>query len=384
MEHLAARQRLWSFLRAVVGPVIRRMQHYTPEVCRAEGTLLVLSNHVTDWDAIFVSMAFPRYMSFVASEHLFRLGWLSKVLVALLAPIARLKATSALDTVLTMVRRLKQGVSVALFPEGVRSFQGTTEPIMPVIAKMAQSCGATLVTYRIRGGYLASPSWSGSRIRKGKIRGEVAGVYPPEQLKAMTADEVYRLICRDLWVDAYADQKEAPVVYKCKGGSAEYLERILCLCPACGGIGTLHSHGDRISCGCGFSARYTPTGFFEGAPYENLHLWDEAQTRQLERMADALAEDQPLFADDDITLRQILRDHTVSQPETGCMKLYRDRLEVCGNSFPLSDITGINLHGPQTIDLAAARKSYEIKCSRVYSARKYKTMVEYLQNKQDS
>jgi hypothetical protein len=81
-------------------------------------------------------------MYFVASEHIFRWGLLSKLIVFLQAPIARLKATADTSAVRQVLRRLQEGHSVCIFrraaapipekpppsPPQSANWSGTAEP----------------------------------------------------------------------------------------------------------------------------------------------------------------------------------------------------------------------------------------------------------------
>ena len=67
---------------------------------------------------------------------------------------------------MAVMRRLRKGGSVAIFAEGNRSFNGLTGDILPATGKLARSSGASLVTFRFSGGYLSSPRWCGSRVRR--------------------------------------------------------------------------------------------------------------------------------------------------------------------------------------------------------------------------
>ena len=378
MEHLRRYRFLWRFLYPIASAWMKRKFNYTPEVCTLPGPFLVLCNHNTDWDPLLLAIAFPEYMSFVASEHIFRWGFAGKLIVWAMNPIARLKGTTAGDTAMTMLRRLRKGVSVAMFAEGNRSFNGLTNPILPATGKLARSGGATLITYRLDGGYFTSPRWSAA-LRRGKMTGRVVNVYTPEQLKAMSADAVNAAIRADLAVDAYAVQREEMVAYKGKG-LAEHLECVLCRCPKCGELGTLKSAGDTLSCPCGFSVRYNAYGFFEGddAPFDNVTEWDAAQTEALFALADA-AGDGPIFSDGGMTLKEIDLDaHAETVLGSGSMTLYADRLECCGRVFPLSDLTGFSLVQGQTVDLVCAGRNYEITSPEVRCTRKYMTVIEHL------
>ncbi len=384
MEHIGRYRRFWKIFRPLLAPWIRRKFNYAPEICTVEGPCLILANHNLDWDPLILACAFPEYMSFVASEHIFRWGFAAKLLVFFLSPIARQKGTTAADTAMTMLRRLRKGVSVAMFADGNRSFNGLTGTILPATGKLARSSGATLVTYRIDGGYFTSPRWSGNNLRRGKMTGRVVNVYTPAQLKAMTGDEVNDAIVRDLFVDAYAVQREEMVPYAGKR-LAEGLETVLCRCPKCGAIGTLRSEDDTLRCGCGFSVRYNQYGFIEGgdAPFDNITDWDRAQTAELCALADA-AGDAPVFSDDGMLLKEIFIDHSEKILGTGTMTLYTDRLEVCGQVFPLSELGGFSLHGPQTADLSFGTRCFEISSDAVRCTRKYMLVIDYLRSKRTS
>ena len=378
MEHLGRYRFLWRFFRPFVRFWLQRKFNYDAEVCTEQGPFMVLCNHNTDWDPLLLACAFPDYMSYVASEHIFRWGLAGKLIVALMAPIARLKGKTAGDTAMTMLRRLRKGISVAMFAEGNRSFNGLTNEILPATGKLARSSGVKLITYRLDGAYFTSPRWSAS-LRRGKMTGRIVRVYTPAELKAMSADEVNAAIRRDLFVDAYAVQRKAMVPFRGKN-LAEHLETVLCRCPRCGAIGTLKSEGDTLRCACGFSVRYNVYGFLEGedAPFDNITAWDAAQTEQLITLADA-AGDGPIFSDDGMDLKEVFQDtHGETPIGTGRMTLFADRLECCGMVFLLSELGGFSLVRAQTVDLSCAGRCFEITSPEVRCTRKYMTVIGHL------
>lgn len=376
MKHSGRYRAVWKIARKLLSPWLKKKFNYTPDLCTAEGPFLVLANHNTDWDPLLLACAFPDYLSFVASEHIFRWGLIAKLLTFLVDPIARLKGTTAGDTALTMVRKLRKGVSVAMFAEGNRSFNGVTGSILPSTGKLAKMSGAALVTYRMDGGYFTSPRWCGSKLRRGKITGRIVHVYTPAELKAMSADKVNTAIRRDLFVDAYAVQREEMVPFVGKN-LAEHLETVLCLCPRCGGLDTLRSEGSTLSCSCGFSARYNEYGFLESkdAPFDNITDWDRQQTKQL---IDMIRSDGPVFSDKDMVLKEILPGHKSRLLGNGDLTLFRDRLECCGRVFPLRQLGGFSLHGAQTVDMSCGGRSFEISSPQVRCTRKYMLVIEHL------
>ena len=139
---------------------------------------IVLSNHVTDFDPLFVALSFPRQMYFVASEHIARWKNAFKFIRFGFDPIMRYKGSVAASTVMEVLRRVRAGNRVCIFAEGARSWDGITNPILPATGKMVKSARCALVTYKIVGGYFASPNWSeGCGTRRGFIRGDVVNVY---------------------------------------------------------------------------------------------------------------------------------------------------------------------------------------------------------------
>jgi len=197
------------------------------------GTYIVLANHTTDYDPVFVAASFPEQMYFVGSEHIARWKRFYKTLNYVFAPIMRPKGSLAGSTVMDILRKVRSGANVCVFAEGVRSWDGVSSPIMPSTGSLIKSAKCGLVTYKIVGGYFTSPMWSGSNTRRGYTYGAPVRVYEKEELAKMTVDEINQLIVTDLYEDAYARQLEQPRRYKGKG-LAERMENLVFICPACG------------------------------------------------------------------------------------------------------------------------------------------------------
>ena len=206
-----------------------------------------------------VGLAFPDQMYYVASEHIFRWGFISKLINFLVAPIPRVKAITEIQTVINILKRLKAGANVCMFAEGNRSFSGETGVVHPATGKLVKKSGVSLITFRLDGGYFTSPRWS-KTLRKGMMKGRMIKEYTPEELKTMTADEVYSAIKSDLYVNAYEEQEKDPVEYT-GDKLAENLETALYWCPKCESIATLKSKGDRLFCECGLDLKYDTYGY---------------------------------------------------------------------------------------------------------------------------
>ena len=331
-------EEVWRTLYPVVRPWLTRKFNLTHEDLHIDGPILLIPNHTCAWDPLLVAMSFPdKQLYYVASEHLFRMGPLSRMIVWLQAPIPRRKAAAGTDTVKACLRHLREGHSICLFAEGEQCWAGVNNPIFPATGKLAKASGATLVTYRVEGGYLSVPRW-GKGVRRGRVHGYPVGVYPPEQLKTMTPQEINEIIMRDTREDAWQRQERNPVAFR-GTDIAEGLEYALYLCPRCLRIGTLQTRSDRIFCSCGLDLKYTEYGFFAPeTPFKTILDWDNWQRGTLIRREFAHGERDRLFSDPAMRLTRVVSGHKDELLEKGTLVQYKDRL-VCGSyTFPMKDI----------------------------------------------
>ena len=247
-------------LRYTLGTYTRLRYRIKIERFREQGKrqYLILTNHQTAFDQFFIGMSFRGPLYYMASEDIFSLGWVSSLIRWLVAPIPIKKQATDLKAVLTCMRVVKEGGTIAIAPEGNRTYSGKTIYMNPAIAPLARKLGLPIVLYRIEGGYGVHPRWS-DVVRKGKMRSYVSRVIEPEEYASLSDAELFDLIEKGLYVDeANAD---ARFLHKKR---AEYLERCIYVCPSCG-LSSFHSHDDVITClRCEKKARYTESTELEG------------------------------------------------------------------------------------------------------------------------
>lgn len=374
MEHSKRHRIVWKLLRPFARLLLKCKFNYSAPTYAPEGPFIVLCNHVTDWDPIFVGAAFKEQMYFVTSEHLLRLGFVSKLIMWLQAPIARQKGGSAAGAVKAMLRAMKEGHNIGLFPEGNRTWDGVTRDFPASTGKLVRTCGGTLVTFRLSGGYFASPRWAGAAIRKGRVRGQVVGTYSPEELKAMSPEEINAIIRRDLYEDAYEEQRKHPVPYRGKR-LAEHLETLLFTCPKCGAMHRMVSRDDRFICeNCGMETRFSVNGFFSGGrlPFDNVRDWNRWQEEQIKKLCER-AGDGPIFSDSELQLSRVDSARGSEIIGFGELLLYKDHLELpTGISLPVEEITGMSLRGPSDLYIGTANgSSFELHSGKVRCTVKY-------------
>ena len=96
MDDYARHGKIWKILYALCHRWICRKFALEHQDLDIEGPVLLVPVHTCAWDPLLVAMSLPRkQVYYVASEHLFRLGPVSRLLNWLVAPIPRRKASSA-------------------------------------------------------------------------------------------------------------------------------------------------------------------------------------------------------------------------------------------------------------------------------------------------
>ena len=381
-------QRVWNFFWYFTAPVFKAIYSYKCKVAPAiQGPYLVISNHTTELDCVLVGMSFKKQMYFVASEHVYRKGWVSKLLYWSFEPIAKIKGSSDTLTVMKIIRKLRNGYNVCLFAEGNRSFDGRNFPVFEATGKLAKICGASLVTYRIEGGYLTNPRW-GFGVRRGKAYGQIVNIYSPEQLEKMSVEEVTKTIVSDIKEDAYERQALKPVAFKGKN-RALGIECAYCVCPRCHTLGKITSKGNKVLCtSCGNETEFDVYGNFAPAfGVTNPKEWEDFQEEYLKKLAASAQNDtEPFFTDSDVSLKTVDSEHNEKEIGNGRMTLYRNRFEftpINGNAISLSineipDMSVYSRNGFVFSDSAGTH--YEIKSIQKKSplnVRKYISIWKY-------
>ena len=352
----------------LVSPFLKGIFRFRFQRMKLTGPTLVICNHATNFDPLLVSICFPKdHMHFVASEHLFRLGWVSRFLRYVFDPIPRRKATSGADTAMACLRKLRQGRSVCLFAEGECTWDGITAPIVPSTGRLAKMSGVSLMTCRLEGAYLTAPRW-GKGVRPGRMKLCHVATYSPEQLKEMDGSQIEALIQRDIHTDTWQAQQENPMAYRHRR-RAENLQTVLYLCPACRQTGTLDSRGKNLFCACGQKWEFTPFGRFAPAePFGDIAQWDAWQRREL---AQRMEEGRLVLEDPQVTVFCLEADHQQTALPPATLVLEKDVLR-CGQlQWKLAEIDDLALVLSRNLLLSSGKDYYQLKGPKGCSMRKY-------------
>ena len=362
---------LYTVLRPLVAVFLKIKFGYTYKKAKnlPKSPYIVLSNHVTDFDPLFVGVSFPQ-MYFVGSEHISRWGFAFKLIKFALDPILRYKGTSASHAILDILRRVRKGANVCMFAEGVRSWDGMPSPIAPTTGQLIKSARCALITYKISGGYFVSPMWSQGGTRRGYIHGEPVAIYTQEELASMSVDEINEIINRDLYEDAYARQAESPKKYKGKQ-PAFRMESMLYICPFCSAHDSMHSEKDKVECKeCKQGFTYDEFGMLHGLPYDTvkaLAAW------QKDKMRDDI-ENKVVYKANGARVSTV-KDHEETFVCESELSMTNDELCFGDITIPISDISDLAMHGKYTLVLSVGKDYYEIVIPQDSNA--YKFFIKY-------
>ena len=331
---------------------------------------LLLKNHQTAFDQFFVGLCVaPRPVYYLASEDLFNLGFLSTLLRWAVAPIPIKKQTTDVQAVMNCIRVAREGGTIALAPEGNRTFSGLPCYSNPAITPLVKKLGLPLAIFRIEGGYGIQPRWS-DVCRKGTMRAYVSRIIEPEAYKDLSKEELFALIRKELYVDETQSGQEFH-----HKKLAEYLERALYVCPWCG-LTEFRSENDIITCkSCRRQIRYLPDQQLKGLdcdfPFPYVAQWYQYQCDFVNGLDTAAYLEKPIYKDTaTISVVEPYKRKTVLEQDAAII-LYGNRIQAGGKILFFEDINVVTVLGKNKVNIYYADGLYQLKGGKRFNGLKY-------------
>ena len=214
----------WSVMATPWSLAFRWVPGDAPKVPR-DGPFLLLTNHTSASDPLWAAFFIFRRASFMASVHLFRLpvfNWL----LPLCGAFPKAKYVKDRASMQTLDDRYKAGDVVVMFPEGTRTFDGRTSPVLPGIGRLVKRIDARVVTARILNGHLFQPRWATwPRWVPVRVAYDEPVTFPPEA----TVDEINAALSEAIRIDPDVEAPRGSVGFRMAEGLPDYLWA----CPAC-------------------------------------------------------------------------------------------------------------------------------------------------------
>lgn len=361
---------VFAFLRFAMAPLMWIRYHYRAEKAPVrKEPCIILTNHQATMDPFFTSKAFRFPIYFYASDDLFNLK-VSPLIEYLAAPIPKSKSVSDIKAVAISLRVLREGGAIGIAPEGNRTLSGKLWEMSDAVAKLVKTAKVPLVLFNLCGGYGTDPRW-GASIRKGtRFVGRVNRILYPEDYAALSAEELFEIIREGLDVDDTLSGER----YRSRR-RAEYIERALYMCPVCGAVGTITSHGAKFHCtSCKTEAEYTedlkiaPT--FGG--YSRIYEWYEWERREIvQRLLGGTS-----ISDAGIRFRESVKLKRKIELTGNTVTMDKDALIISVDGresarFPLSEIDAVTAVGKKKFNFYYRGKILQIKGNKRFCSIKY-------------
>ena len=341
---------------------------------------LIICNHSCSLDPFMLGKSFFRPIYFVASDDLLKNGFISKIMKHTVAPIPIRKGTMDISSIRNCISIAKEGGTIGIFPEGNRTYSGEISYLGINLVKFIRKLDLPLIIYHIDGGYGLDPRW-GKKSRRGKgSRGYVQRLLSKEELCSLKDEELLKIINTNL------SQEISPSLRFKSKEKAEYLERVLFVCPKCHALETLVSEKNAIRCKCcSLEATYEEDlSFSSNEPSFKFKKVSEWMNYQKEYLKDlAIEENKVLLGDEKVTLISCLEGKEKEVELVGKLQMNSKSFIIKGEKeiqFFFKDIKQVENQGKHKLLFYIGKDYYEFKGGERFSSYKYYLMFNRINN----
>jgi 1-acyl-sn-glycerol-3-phosphate acyltransferase len=161
---------------------------------------IYMANHQSNFDIPVLLGYLPVQFRWLAKAELFKIPMFGRAMLgAGYVKIDRFNQQSAFESISEAAQKMKNGVSVMIFPEGTRSKDGRIRPFKKGGFVMAVDSGVPIVPVIIRGTWPIMAK-SSLRINRGDVEMEIAGpidtIGYTRETKEELMDAVRSVICQ--------------------------------------------------------------------------------------------------------------------------------------------------------------------------------------------
>ena len=249
------------------------------------------------------------------------------------------------------------------------------------IVKLIKGLKKPLVICNIEGGYGTEPRW-GRGVRKGKMKASIKHVYPFDEIKSMDNDELYKLVIDSITVDDYHFYESYKSKYR-----AEYLERVLYICPICKKMHTIYSKENKVYCKeCGLEVEYLENlslvGNKKDFSFQNVSDWYNFQIEFVKQI-ESFNED--VIYCDQVKAFSPQMYHSKIKLGTGTLKMYQDRFELdldkMNEVLYFNEIDAVTILGKKKMNIYVGDNTYQVFYDDKTNFLKYLHLFYIIKNK---
>lgn len=140
------------------------------------GPVIFMGNHQSNFDILALTKALPRKFSWIAKEELFKFPLFGKAMLrAGYIPLNRSDGRQAMRSMQAAAKRIQEGASVIIFPEGTRSRDLRLQPFKQGGFVLANMANVPIVPFTVNGSGAINPAGK-IELYRGEIR---VTLHPP-------------------------------------------------------------------------------------------------------------------------------------------------------------------------------------------------------------
>ncbi len=247
--------------------------------------VILLADHATKYAYKYVIRGYPCIQPSVVIgyQNIFVKGLFKFLLRCGVIP-KKLYQTDQ-KSVMEMLKILKLGGSLGIFPEGIQSTSGSTHPIFAGTAKLLKKAGVPVVLCKSYGSYLVRPRYKTAN-NKGRQEFHYEILFTEQDLKDMSVEEIDSRLLERFKYNDFEWNKAARNKYKGDEPLAKGIENVLYRCPKCHSEFMIKTEGEDIICtNCGNTACLNeyydllPKTENDYLPYASVDEWFKAQRK---------------------------------------------------------------------------------------------------------
>lgn len=213
---------------------------------KIKGGCLIIANHLSFSDfKLLIKFLGPRHSYFISSiDEFIGKEWIMRHMGCLPKKVHFQDMT----LVRTIVRLLKKGNIVTIYPEATFSFAGVTNSYEQNLGKLAKLANVPVVVLHEYGGYLRSPRWNNEKInKKVPLFLDAKMVVDQNEVSLLSESIIQQRINEYLEYDEYKYQKDNHIKI-ISNNKAQNINRILFYCPNCHKQNTIYGENNFIKC----------------------------------------------------------------------------------------------------------------------------------------
>jgi 1-acyl-sn-glycerol-3-phosphate acyltransferase len=350
---------------------------------------LLLANHQGFWDPFMAGIYLKHPVFYITSDAIFRSAFF-KFILSFLGAIPKTKAQSDIDALKNIIAIKGRGNIIGIFPEGRRTWDGVTLPLVYSTSKLIRMLKVPVITVLFKGGFFSQPRW-GFNIQKGEVLMEYKKLFSGEEVASMKVADIHRKLADSLHHDEIEYQKVRRIEYR-GVKTAEFIEQFLFACPSCSTIGKLRSGGRKFYCDhCGegweINTYQEITGIKGETIYNNTRDWNRWQLKLLESMLDEAKNNGSILMEDKgLLFHTGFKSRRLKLLAKGSMTLTVEKIDMYDTggqlilSAPLPGLSGLNIQNREVLDFYYEGKLYTVRgIKKRFSAYKWLKALEHIQ-----